>query len=103
MSKYAQAEESMEIFSNISLCTLDVILRCAFSYENDCQEKGYVIYARWCFCLFCHVLLMTACNEYFITLQFSWNNNVDILAFRQDHPYVKAVNELGDLWVKRTL
>lgn len=29
-----------EIFNNISLLTFDIILRCAFSYENDVQLKG---------------------------------------------------------------
>lgn len=32
--------ECFEIFTNISRCTLDVILRCAFSYETDCQKPG---------------------------------------------------------------
>ncbi|XP_062592665.1 ultra-long-chain fatty acid omega-hydroxylase-like [Saccostrea cucullata] len=32
--------ESVEIFSLVSSCTLDIILRCAFSYETDCQNIG---------------------------------------------------------------
>jgi len=37
-----KSAESFELFSNVSLCTLDVILRCAFSYKTDCQQKGLV-------------------------------------------------------------
>nr|AFP66954.1 cytochrome P450 [Perinereis nuntia] len=40
LDKYADTGDSLEIFSNISLCTLDIILRCAFSYNDEIQEKG---------------------------------------------------------------
>ncbi|XP_061196670.1 cytochrome P450 4F3-like [Saccostrea echinata] len=30
--------KSVEIFNLVSSCTLDIILRCAFSYESDCQN-----------------------------------------------------------------
>ncbi|KAL5015475.1 hypothetical protein ScPMuIL_009745 [Solemya velum] len=33
---------SFELFNPVSLCTLDIILRCAFSYDNDCQIRGEV-------------------------------------------------------------
>ena len=42
MAKAADNNESFEFYSNISLCTFDVILRCAMSYESDVQLKGYV-------------------------------------------------------------
>ncbi|KAK3589553.1 hypothetical protein CHS0354_041681 [Potamilus streckersoni] len=29
-----------ELFSFVGLCSLDIILRCAFSYDSDCQIKG---------------------------------------------------------------
>ncbi|XP_061163545.1 cytochrome P450 4F8-like isoform X3 [Saccostrea echinata] len=29
---------SVEIYNHVSSCTLDIILRCAFSYKTDCQE-----------------------------------------------------------------
>ncbi|XP_071147890.1 cytochrome P450 4F4-like [Mytilus edulis] len=59
ISKCAESGASFEAFENVSLCTLDIILRCAFSYENDCQTRG------------------------------------------ESHPYVKAVNELAQLWLER--
>ena len=40
LSKIAAKGEYFEVFSQISLLTLDIILRCAFSYENDCQTRG---------------------------------------------------------------
>ncbi|XP_033724689.1 cytochrome P450 4A25-like [Pecten maximus] len=40
MAAHVEKGQSFELFSNISMCTLDVILRCAFSYDNDCQIKG---------------------------------------------------------------
>lgn len=40
MEKYAESGQSMEIFFNMSLCTLDILLKCAFSYEDDIQSQG---------------------------------------------------------------
>ncbi|XP_069118740.1 cytochrome P450 4F2-like [Argopecten irradians] len=40
MAAHVEKGEGFELFSNISMCTLDIILRCAFSYDNDCQIKG---------------------------------------------------------------
>ena len=40
VKKYADQKESIEMFNNISLCTLDTILRCAMSYANDIQAQG---------------------------------------------------------------
>ena len=31
----------MEIFQPVSLCTLDVILKCAFSSDMEVQNQGY--------------------------------------------------------------
>ncbi|ESO07244.1 hypothetical protein HELRODRAFT_191108 [Helobdella robusta] len=61
LSKYDGTGESVEITRNLSALTMDIILRCAFSYDNDIQEVG------------------------------------------ENHPYMKTVRELGDLWMKRTL
>eukprot|EP00058_Branchiostoma_floridae_P016608 XP_002602096.1 hypothetical protein BRAFLDRAFT_61250 [Branchiostoma floridae] len=36
----SKSGESFETFSALSLCTLDIILRCAFSYQDDIQTKG---------------------------------------------------------------
>ena len=35
-------KQSVPIYSYVSLMTLDIILRCAFSYEGDIQAQGYV-------------------------------------------------------------
>jgi len=40
MVMYGESGESMEIYSNMSLCTLDVVLQCAFSYDNNVQREG---------------------------------------------------------------
>ncbi|WAR15155.1 CP4F6-like protein, partial [Mya arenaria] len=37
---FAQQKKQFEVFSHVSRCTLDIILRCAFSYETDCQAPG---------------------------------------------------------------
>lgn len=39
IDKYADSGESFEVFQLISAYTLDVMLRCAFSYETDCQKN----------------------------------------------------------------
>ena len=35
--------ESVEICEPVNLATLDIILQCAFSYKNNCQDSGYAI------------------------------------------------------------
>jgi len=40
LEKCAESGDSIEIFGNLSLCTLDIILRCAFSFDDKIQEKG---------------------------------------------------------------
>ncbi|XP_064600699.1 ultra-long-chain fatty acid omega-hydroxylase-like [Liolophura sinensis] len=43
LSKFKKASctgESFEVFDPVALCTLDVMLRCAFSFEDNIQEKG---------------------------------------------------------------
>lgn len=40
VEKFAESGEYFEVFTQVSLLTLDIILRCAFSYENDCQTRG---------------------------------------------------------------
>ena len=34
--------DSIEIFSDVSLCTMDIILRCAFTYNENIQLAGYM-------------------------------------------------------------
>lgn len=41
MARYAESGEEMELFSQVSQFTLDVVLRCAFSYKSDCQLQGF--------------------------------------------------------------
>ena len=36
-----QGGESVEIFQPVSLSTLQTVLKCAFSYEDDIQAEGY--------------------------------------------------------------
>ncbi|CAJ1062693.1 cytochrome P450 4B1 [Xyrichtys novacula] len=39
--RYATTDEPVELFEHVSLMTLDSILKCAFSYDNNCQlESG---------------------------------------------------------------
>ncbi|KAL4221389.1 hypothetical protein ACF0H5_019647 [Mactra antiquata] len=57
LMRYAEKNEKFEVFEYISKSTLDVILRCAFSYVTDCQKESGV-----------------------------------------KHPYVKAVEEIADMW-----
>lgn len=36
----SKAGDYIELFDNVSQMTLDIILRCAFSYESGCQQQG---------------------------------------------------------------
>nr|KAG5713252.1 hypothetical protein BaRGS_007779 [Batillaria attramentaria] len=40
MSMSARRGEHFEVFNFVSMFTLDVILKCAFSYDTDCQRLG---------------------------------------------------------------
>ncbi|XP_062592650.1 ultra-long-chain fatty acid omega-hydroxylase-like [Saccostrea cucullata] len=40
MMALAEKKSSLEIFGLVSSCTFDIILRCAFSYETDCQNSS---------------------------------------------------------------
>ena len=53
MTTYATSGKRFEICSNICLLTFDIILRCACSYENDVQTRGYVMWRcmRVCGCV----------------------------------------------------
>ncbi|ELT93418.1 hypothetical protein CAPTEDRAFT_144012 [Capitella teleta] len=35
-----KSEDSVEIYQSVSLCTLNVIMRCAFSFDDDVQSQG---------------------------------------------------------------
>uniref|UniRef100_A0A8C6THR8 aromatase n=1 Tax=Neogobius melanostomus TaxID=47308 RepID=A0A8C6THR8_9GOBI len=38
--KYSETGETFELFEHVSLMTLDSILKCAFSYNSNCQTAG---------------------------------------------------------------
>lgn len=40
LRRYASSGEKFEVFEYVSKATLDVILRCAFSYVTDCQKEN---------------------------------------------------------------
>ncbi|XP_048238893.1 leukotriene-B4 omega-hydroxylase 3-like isoform X1 [Haliotis rufescens] len=40
IARYEEKGESFEVFGHISLCTLDVILKCAMSFDDNIQMKG---------------------------------------------------------------
>ena len=40
LNRYAEQEKHFEVFQEISKCTLDIILKCAFSYAKDVQKLG---------------------------------------------------------------
>lgn len=40
ISKHADSGKPFELFEVVSSCTLDIILKCAFSYETGCQQDG---------------------------------------------------------------
>ncbi|KAK7087546.1 hypothetical protein V1264_021582 [Littorina saxatilis] len=39
-ASYHQRDQYFEVFNMISKLTLDIILKCAFSYDTDCQRLG---------------------------------------------------------------
>lgn len=47
----------MEVFSNVSLYTFDVILRCSMSYDDNVQQQGFD------YCLIACTLLFCDCNK----------------------------------------
>ena len=40
LNRYAEQEKHFEVFQEISKCTLDIILKCAFSYAKNVQKLG---------------------------------------------------------------
>ena len=40
LNKYALEEKKFEVFQDVCACTLDIILKCAFSYNVDVQQQG---------------------------------------------------------------
>lgn len=42
IATYAESGASFELFQTVGSCSLDIILRCAFSYKTDCQKEGSI-------------------------------------------------------------
>lgn len=40
LDSFAQEEKKFEVFQEVCACTLDIILKCAFSYDVDVQRQG---------------------------------------------------------------
>ncbi|KAH3871925.1 cytochrome P450 4F1-like isoform X2 [Dreissena polymorpha] len=40
LAQFARTKQEFELFQHVCQCTLDIILRCAFSYEIDVQKDG---------------------------------------------------------------
>ena len=40
MAVAARNNEGFDLTNNIDMCTLDVMLSCALSYESNCQKQG---------------------------------------------------------------
>lgn len=40
LDNFAQEEKKFEVFQEVCACTLDIILKCAFSYDVDVQRQG---------------------------------------------------------------
>ena len=40
LNKYAQTGSKFELFQESCKCTLDIILKCAFSFDVDVQRQG---------------------------------------------------------------
>uniref|UniRef100_A0A4W4H232 aromatase n=1 Tax=Electrophorus electricus TaxID=8005 RepID=A0A4W4H232_ELEEL len=62
---YAKTEQSFELFQHVSLMTLDSIMKCAFSYNSNCQtESGTNPYIKAVFELCYLVNLRFRCFPY---------------------------------------
>ncbi|BFZ07550.1 hypothetical protein BsWGS_10589 [Bradybaena similaris] len=46
LDQFAKSGESFDICPLMTLCTLEVILKCAMSYEGDVQRQGHHAYAK---------------------------------------------------------
>ena len=40
LDRYAKDGTKFEVFQDVCACTLDIILKCAFSYDVDVQRQG---------------------------------------------------------------
>lgn len=47
---YADTNKPLELFKQVSLMTLDTILKCAFSYNSNCQTKRWDPFVCPCSC-----------------------------------------------------
>ncbi|XP_023932769.1 cytochrome P450 4F4-like [Lingula anatina] len=100
MSQYAETGEHLELFSNISLATLDILLCCAFSYENDIQEIGQLD-DLWQRSSKAKGYNMKCPRVKLFSVLVSPSQKC--LYFRESHPYVHAVSEMQDAMMHRVL
>jgi len=65
-------EQSIEVCNAVSLCTLDIIMRCALSYSSDVQNEGSVSTSIHCIatkaliCPIVHGVLLFAYSDHFM-------------------------------------
>ncbi|KAL4233226.1 hypothetical protein ACF0H5_007910 [Mactra antiquata] len=88
----AESGERFETFQNVCLCTLEIILKCAFSYDKDVQNLGesnpYVKTIN----RITDALVMRALTplHYF---DFVWNRSKPGIQFNKDCDYVHSIAE----------
>lgn len=83
LNEHADTGKSVEIYNLVSSCTLDIILRCAFSYTTDCQSKRYV--AQW---LKTHwYMFLFVCFFFFLHRRgiCCWNVRVRFMMFKRSN------------------
>lgn len=79
-------QNSVPIYSYVSLMTLEIILKCAFSYEVEIQNQRYMSL---------NDALIQTCIHIKLANRF--------LCFRKSDPYVTAVVAIADIILHRIL
>ena len=91
MTHSAKNGKTFDIFKNISLCTLDILLRCAFSQETGCQQMG----DKLPYVMAVHDLSTGAMDRYFtwyyLMFDFFYNRSTLGRKFHQDCDFVHNV------------
>ena len=92
--KRLEKTPQFDIFNDVSLCTLNVIMTCAFSCDDDVQLVGYVIH--YDVIVFNHNKQLNTQNSDLLSSRLN-------VFFSDSHPYVQAVVELAKIQQARTL
>lgn len=87
----AEGETNFEMFDHITLMTLDSLLKCAFSYNSNCQEWEQTPALPF------HTLTVSWCCSEILTL---WSK---CCLPRSTSEYMSAIVELSDLIMDRRL